>query len=116
MRAITSLRMRSAVHLILLALLALPLVSGCLREEGPLTGPALAPGTQLCLGVPPQMCEEQVASLRQTGHGVPIAYRITCTRRPACTLQEGDATVEALYADGSTNNGGFGWAQAVPAP
>jgi hypothetical protein len=102
--------------LTLLLLLAIPVTSGCLRQEGPLTGPALAPGTQLCLGVPLQICQEQVASLRQAGHGGLVAYRITCNRRPACTIQEGDASVEALYADGSAQGGGFGWAAAEAVP
>lgn len=84
--------------------------AGCLRQEAPLTGPALAPGTQLCLGVPPQTCQDQVAVLRQAGHGGLVAYRITCSRRTACTIQEGDASVEALYADGTAQSGGFGWA------
>jgi len=102
--------------LALLLLMAIPVTSGCLRQEGPLTGPALAPGTQLCLGVPPQICQEQVASLRQAGHGGLVAYRITCNRRPACTIQEGDASVEALYADATAQSGGFGWAAAEAAP
>jgi len=109
-------RPRRPWALALVLLLAIPTATGCLRREGPLTGPALVPGMQLCVGVPATVCEEQVASLRRAGHGALVAYRITCTHRPACTPQEGDATVEALYADGSTESGGFGWAGAQVSP
>lgn len=88
------------------------LVAGCLRQEGP----ALVPGMQLCIGIPGNTCQEQVASLRQQKEVPLVAYRIVCTRPGGCTQQAGDATVDALYADGSVSGGGFGWAAAAPAP
>lgn len=90
------------------------MVVGCLLREGPQSGPPLAPGTKECIGVPVRFCDAQVASLRQTGNGELIAYRIKCTRLPGCTLQDGDASVDALYANGVRNSYEVGWAGMGP--
>ena len=108
---------RRRAGILVLAMSAALSTAGCLRQDVPGGGPPLLPGMQVCIGVPAQTCQEHVASFRQTGSGAPLsAYRIVCTQQPACTLASGEASVEALYADGSGSSGSFGWASAPAEP
>jgi hypothetical protein len=68
-----------------------------------------------CIGVPAQTCQEIVTDARRNAQpGVFLVHvRAVCTRQPACTLAEGEVTIDAQYTDGSTQSSGMGWSGAI---
>ena len=88
-------------------------VGGC---AGVLT-PAIAPGTRLCTGMPEASCaqafQEADAQARDRGTIV-VGIVVRCTG--LCTDANGAADRFVRYADGTTDQGGFGWSSAGPAP
>lgn len=104
------------VHAMLAVTIAAFLGAGCLQQPNTLNGRPLVAGMQICEGVPPEICQEQVASLRQSGNAPLVGFRITCTAPNGCTRQSGEAELGALLADGTVQAGSFGWAGAAPAP
>lgn len=98
---------------VLAATLAL---AGCLQQQNTFNGRPLVAGMQICEGVPAEICQEQVASMRAGGQAPLVGFRISCTSPRGCTRQSGEAETAALYADGTVQGGGFGWAQAEAAP
>ncbi len=100
---------------LLIGVLAAAVIVGAC-EGMPGFGPALVHGMQLCIGVPDDMCREEVRKLQQQGRGGLAAWRITCDERPGCTPRRGSAIVEAMFGDGSTDRYGFGWEVTEPMP
>jgi hypothetical protein len=81
------------------------------------SAPNLPPGEHTCLGLPVQVCREQVEELEREGmtHGGVVAYRILCAKGP-CTVSAGEGTIAVVYADGSGMEGGFGYAVPLGTP
>ena len=74
----------------------------------PTDGPA-APNVQ-CLGVVASKCAEFLEDAQSSGGPVAVtAIRIVCTA-PPCTVQQGQVTVDVLYANGQRTSMGTGWA------
>lgn len=103
------------MRVVIVILVATLAFAACLQQQNTFNGRPLVAGMQLCEGVPAQMCQEQVASMRTNGNAPLVGFRITCTSATGCTRESGDAEIGALYADGTIQGGGFGWSQAVPA-
>src|SRR5258705_4057560 len=85
-----------------LALMALLLASGC-DEAAPSAEPSNDPAATTpdvaCLGVPAGKCAEIVGEVQTNGSVVPaVAIQIRCSVAP-CTEQQGQATVDLLYAN-----------------
>ena len=97
-----------------LALAALLLASGC--DDAP-PSPAPSVGTAgtpevACLGVPAGKCAEIVEDVQANGSVVPaVAIQIRCSGSP-CTEQQGQVTIDVVYADGQRSSSGQGWAEA----
>lgn len=97
---------------VLVATILLGACDGALATQPP-QEPEGPPVVQ-CLGIPALTCNEHAAGIGPSGSGArPVAIRITCTRAP-CTPQQGEASVEIVYADGTRSSSGFGWVQAAP--
>ncbi len=79
--------------------------------------PAIAPGTRACIGLPQATCEqafqEADAKARERGTVV-VGIVVRCTA--VCTDASGEAERSVTYGDGTSEQGGFGWQQAAPAP
>ena len=79
--------------------------------------PAVAPGTRSCAGMPQATCEqafqEADATARERGTVV-VGIAVRCTA--VCTAASGEAERSVTYGDGTSEQGGFGWQQAAPAP
>jgi len=83
----------------------------------PSPGPALAPGTRACIGLPSARCEDVFSQAeedaRQRGTVV-VGIVVQC--KGLCTAAGGEAEVSISYGDGSSERSGFGWQEAAPAP
>lgn len=83
----------------------------------PTSAPAMAPGTRACVGLPAAQCEpvfaDAEARARQRGTFV-VGIIVRCTG--VCTEAGGEAETSVTFADGTNEQGGFGWQQAAPAP
>lgn len=94
-------------------ILAAGLTAACL----PGTSPAVAPGTRACIGLPQATCarafEEAETQARERGTVV-VGIVIRCTT--VCTEASGEAEQSVRFADGTIDQGGFGWQAADPAP
>ena len=88
-------------------------VAGCMG----VMSPAVAPGTRACVGLPQATCEQTFrdadAEARARGTIV-VGIAIRCTS--VCTDASGEAERSVTYADGTSEQGGFGWQAAEPAP
>jgi hypothetical protein len=104
-------RVRTVVLAVLLSSAAV--VSGCAG----MFSPEIAPGTRACVGLPQATCarafEEAEALARERGTVV-VGIVLRCTT--VCTDASGEAEQSVTYADGSSEQGGFGWQATDPAP
>ncbi len=96
------------------AILALVIVTaGCVR----VMAPAVAPGTRSCIGLPQATCEQafqEADATAQKRGTVVLGIAVRCTA--VCTDASGAAERSVTYGDGTTEQSGFGWQQAAPAP
>jgi hypothetical protein len=79
--------------------------------------PSLPAGTRACVGFPAEVCQNQIADLRQEGmiHGGVAAYRLVCTTG-SCTAERGEGMLTVVFNDGTGREGGFGYATPVDTP
>jgi hypothetical protein len=107
--------MTGRARLLGLALAALLLASGC-DEAAPSAEPSAgAAGTPqvACLGVPAEKCAEIVKEVQANGSVAPaVAIQIRCTVA-RCTEQQGQVSLDVLYASGQRSSSGQGWAAAA---
>ena len=79
--------------------------------------PAVAPGTRACIGLPQATCEQAFqevdATARERGTVV-VGIAVRCAA--VCTAASGEAERSVTYGDGTSEQSGFGWQQAAPAP
>ncbi|MFI5291744.1 MAG: hypothetical protein ACHQ02_02640 [Candidatus Limnocylindrales bacterium] len=98
------------------ALGALVLVAAVAGACLPGAGPASAPGRS-CVGLPQDVCIETFAGAderaRERGTIV-VGIVVRCTT--VCSNESGDAEQTVTFADGTKEQGGFGWSSAMPAP
>lgn len=92
------------------------LLAGCDAIATSPTPVEFVPPVQ-CIAIPVATCQEIVDNARTNADpgSVPVHIRATCTRA-ACTLGEGDVSVEIQYSNGRRDAYGMGWSGpgAVP--
>lgn len=103
----------AGLRMLAVLLIGVGIVGGCL----PPTAPAVPPGTRSCVGLPRASCEQvfQEAEARARERGTVVAgVVVRCTT--VCTAASGEAERTVTFADGTTEQGGFGWQATEPAP
>jgi hypothetical protein len=79
--------------------------------------PEIATGTRACIGMPQASCERafEEADVQARDRGtVVVAIVVRCTT--ICSEASGEAERTVRYADGISEQSGFGWMSAGPAP
>ena len=79
--------------------------------------PSLPSGTRACVGLPAEVCQNQVADLEQEGqgHGGLTAYRLACSTG-SCTSRGGEGRLTVVFGDGTGREGNFGYATPAGNP
>jgi len=100
-------------RILAVAILISALVAGCAG----LLPAGIAPGARACVGLPQTTCEQQFqdadARARERGTTV-VGIVIRCSG--VCTEASGEGQRNVTYGDGTSEQSGFGWQSAGPAP
>ena len=70
--------------------------------------PALAPGTQACVGLPVAKCQALISEFQNGRALTATAFSIRCVSA-SCTEQKGEAEVTITWSDGTTETAHTLW-------